>query len=92
MTNLHNIFKLYNVQSHNQNLVRDLLTKHLPSSYTSKIKELVADQHPDISSQTIRDVKCGRVKDIIVYEALITLAQSQYKIEQRVNNKLKQAV
>lgn len=90
MTNLNNIFNYYNVHSHNQPIVKELLTVHLPNRYTSIIQNTLKLEGVTVTSGTIRNVKCGLSKDIQVYGALIALAQEQKRIADALNESLKE--
>ncbi len=88
MTNLNNIFNYYNVHSHNQPIVEELFTVHLPKQYTSIIQKRLKEEGIEVTSGAIRNVKCGLAKDLNVYGALIALAQEQKRIADALNESL----
>lgn len=90
MTNLHILFDYYNVHSHNQKLVKELLTKHLPSKYTPLVVKRLAEQGIEVDAGQVRNVKCGRTKDLKIYEAIINLAQEQKRIADALNDSLQE--
>ncbi|WP_417200070.1 hypothetical protein [Bizionia sp.] len=92
MTNLNKIFKLYDVQSHNQRTVKELLTVHLPKTYTSEVIEYLNALGVSASSQTVRNVKSGTHKDLIIFNAIITLAEKYQQLAKDLENKLQTAV
>lgn len=92
MTNLNKIFKFYDVQSHNQQTVKELLTVHLPKTYTSEVIDHLNALGISTSSQTIRNVKSGTHKDLIIFNAIITVAEKYQRIAKDLQKKFKTAV
>lgn len=92
MTNLNKIFKYYDVQSHNQRIVKELLTVHLPKTYTSEVIDLLDALGVSTSSQTVRNVKSGTHKDLKIFNAIITVAERYQRLAKDLENKLKTAV
>lgn len=90
MTNLNKIFKFYDVQSHNQTTVKELLTVHLPKTYTQEVIDHLESLGISTSSQTIRNVKSGTHKDLIVFNAIITVAEKYKELANNLQKKFKQ--
>lgn len=88
MTNLNKLYDYYDVHTHNQEMVKELLTVHLPKSYTSEVQEILKNKRPGVSSQTIRQVKCGLYKDVFIYAAIIEVANKYKKASQKLSSLL----
>lgn len=88
MTNLSIIFQLYDVQSHNQENVKELLTVHLPKEYTSLVL-LKLQNLPKVPSEArIRNVKGGITKDIVIFNAIIEVAQEYKSIAEKLKENI----
>lgn len=86
MTNLNKLCTLYDVHSPKEReTLKDLLTNHLPKEYTAKVISKLADDDIITDSQTIRNIKSGINKNILVFNAIIEIA-NEYKIH---SNRLK---
>ncbi|GAA4887988.1 hypothetical protein GCM10023311_09810 [Flaviramulus aquimarinus] len=86
MTNLNKLYTLYDVcLQKEQEVLKDLLTNHLPKEYTLKVIKKLAGNNIRTDSQTVRNTKAGIGKNIIVFNAIIEVAKT-YK---DASNKLK---
>ncbi len=86
MTNLNKLYVLYDVHSQiEKETLKDLLTNHLPKEYTAKVISKLKHQNITMDSQTIRNIKSGISKNIIVFNAIIEIA-NEYKV---ISNRLK---
>lgn len=93
MTNLNKLYQYYNVHSHKeQEIVRDLLKNHLPNEYTAQVISKLLEQGIAVSSQTIRNVKSGVVKNFRVFNAIIELSKEYKEFSDRLKENLKTTV
>lgn len=80
MTNLNKLYSFYNVCSHKEKeSLEDLLINHLPKEYTSKVIEKLKTEGVAVKSGLVRNVKNGLSKNIIVFNAIVSVA-SEYKL------------
>lgn len=87
MTNLNKLYTLYDVHSQiEQETLKDLLTNHLPKEYTAKVIRKLASENIIVDSQMVRNIKSGISKNILVFNAIVEIA-NKYKV---VSNRLKQ--
>ncbi|WP_034041545.1 hypothetical protein [Wocania ichthyoenteri] len=87
MTNLNKLYTLYDVHSQiEQETLKDLLTNHLPKEYTAKVIHKLSNEGIIVDSQMVRNIKSGISKNILVFNAIIEIA-NKYKV---VSNRLKQ--
>ncbi len=86
MTNLNKLYIYYDVHSpKEQETLKDLLTNHLPKEYTAKVILKLANEDIKVDSQTVRNVKSGISKNILIFNAIVEIA-SKYKA---ISNRLK---
>ena len=79
MTNLNKLYTLYDIHTQKeQEVLKDLLTNHLPKEYTTKVINKLSRDNISIDSQTIRNTKSGIGKNILVFNAIIEIAR-EYK-------------
>lgn len=90
MTNLNKLYTLYNVHTHNeQETLKDLLLNHLPKEYTSKVISKLETEEIIVDSQTVRNIKSGISKNILVFNAIIEIAKEYKTISNRLKTNLK---
>jgi len=93
MTNLHKLYAFYNVCSHiEKDTLKDLLENHLPKEYTSKVIEKLKADDIAVDSAIVRNVKCGRTKDVFVFNAIVEVAKEYKEVSENLQSKLKPAV
>ena len=91
MTNLNKLCTLYDVHSpEEQEALKDLLTNHLPREYTSKVISKLADDNIVTDSQTIRNIKSGINKNILIFNAIIEIASEYKALSNRLKDNLSQ--
>lgn len=87
MTNLNKLYALYDVHSaKEQDVLKDLLLNHLPKEYTSIVIKRLSNKNIIVRSQTVRNTKSGIIKNIMIFDAIIDVA-NEFKT---VSNHLKQ--
>tara|TARA_R110002050_G_scaffold300769_1_gene472445 strand:+ start:82613 stop:82891 length:279 start_codon:yes stop_codon:yes gene_type:complete len=87
MTNLNKLYSFYDVNSSkDQSVLKDLLLNHLPKEYTGKVIKKLSNKDIIVDSQTVRNTKSGIIKNIIVFDAIIDVA-NEFKA---ISNHLKQ--
>lgn len=87
MTNINKFETLYDMQSHKAEKILSLF-KYLPFGYTLEVQRRTNKERPELSSQTIRNVKAGITKDLYVLNHIIALAKEHKKEEDKQKNKL----
>lgn len=89
MTNLNKLYTLYDVHSKKeQEALKDLLVNHLPKEYTAKVIHKLSADNIVIDSQTIRNTKSGITKNILVFNAIIEVANEFKAISNRFKENL----
>ncbi len=89
MTNLNKLYTLYDVQLHKeQQVLKDLLENHLPKEYTSKVIRKLANDNIVVDSQTVRNIKSGISKNILIFNAIIEVAKAYKDISNRLKKNL----
>lgn len=80
MTNLNKLCALYDIQiPKDQEVLKDLLTNHLPKEYTGKVISKLNASGITVDSQTVRNTKAGISKNILVFNVIIEIAK-EYKV------------
>lgn len=89
MTNLNKLYTLYDVHSpKEQQTLEDLLANHLPKEYTAKVILKLANEDILVDSQTVRNIKSGINKNILVFSAIIEIATEYKAISIRLKKNL----
>lgn len=92
MTNLNKLCILYDVDPQKEReVLKDLLINHLPKEYTAKVIHKLALVNIDTDSQTIRNVKSGITKNILVFNAIVEVAKEYKGISHRLKKNLQKA-
>ena len=93
MTNLNKLFSFYDVHSHEaQENLKNLLFNHLPHDYTKHIIAKLKEENVTASSQTVRNVKSGITKDVIVFGAIVEFAKKSKEAKETIKDTLKKVV
>jgi hypothetical protein len=89
MTNLNKLYTFYDIQTtHEQETLKDLLTNHLPKEYTSMVINKLSADKIIVDSPIIRNTKCGIIKNILVFNAIIEIAHEYKSISNRLKKNL----
>lgn len=89
MTNLNKLYTLYDVQAKKeQEVLKDLLTNHLPKEYTTKVINKLSLDNVNMDSQTIRNTKSGISKNLLVFNAIIEIAKEYKDMSDRLKKNL----
>ncbi|MDD7886349.1 hypothetical protein [Flavivirga sp. 57AJ16] len=90
MTNLNKLYALYDIRIlKEQKALEDLLIKHLPKEYTSKVIDKLSANKVIVDSQTVRNTKAGISKNILVFNAIIEVAKEYKVMANRLKKNLK---
>ncbi|MEC3906847.1 hypothetical protein VOI54_07440 [Tamlana sp. 2201CG12-4] len=86
MTNLNKLYTFYDISTPKEKeALRDLLVNHLPKEYTGKVIDKLRANNIEVDSQTVRNIKSGICKNILVFNAIIEVA-NEFKT---ISNNLK---
>ncbi|WP_299555721.1 hypothetical protein [Seonamhaeicola sp.] len=89
MTNLNKLYSYYDVSTPiQQKALKELLLNHLPKEYTNKVIEKLQAKDVTIDRQTVRNVKAGISKNIMVFNAIIEVAREFKAISDRLKENL----
>ncbi|GAA3585102.1 hypothetical protein GCM10022395_36400 [Snuella lapsa] len=90
MTNLNKLYALYDVRSQKErDTLSDLLTNHLPKEYTSLVIQKLKRQGIYTDSQSVRNIKGGISKNILVFNAIVEIANEYKTVSNRLKDNLR---
>lgn len=89
MTNLNKLYALYDVDSvKEQETLRDLLLNHLPREYTAMVISKLKSENIKVDSQMVRNIKSGIGKNILIFNAIVEVANEYKTLSKRLKKNL----
>lgn len=90
MTNLNKLYTSYEVNTPKEReVLKDLLTNHLPKEYTAMVISKLKAKHFEVDSQTVRNTKCGLTKNIVIFNTIIEIAKEYKHMALKLKDNLK---